>query len=186
MKSNNKEYRFNIERKGYAREEVDAKIAALDGEMASLREQLSLALELKDENADMRAKIAAYQEKENEIKTILALANEKAEDIRTDVKLQYALEIERLKIFQAKWTNSYEELKEKFHFDKDALMLEAVVTDTALQLEQLLYKDFGIRLTPTGDEAEQQFLAEAERLEISQEEINKLVEKLKTELKKAG
>lgn len=180
-----KDYIFNVVRKGYAREEVEAKMIALDNELNAVRAQLNLVDGLKEENDGLRLELAALKGKENEIKTILALANEKAEDIRTDVKLQYALEIERLKIFQAKWTNNYEELKEKFRFDKDSLMLESVVTDTALQLEQLLYKDFGIRLTPTGDEAEQQFMAEAERLEISQDEINKLVEKLKSELRRA-
>lgn len=180
------ETKFNIARKGYAREEVDARMSSLDGELAAARGQLSLVEGLKEENDAFRAELQKYREKEDQIKTILALANEKAEDIKTDVKLQYALEIERLKIFQAKWTNAYEELKERYRFDKDALSMEAAVTDASLQIEKLLYADFGIRLTPSSDEAEQQFKTEVERLEINQDEINALVEKLKSELKKVG
>lgn len=186
MKKINGTYGFTVSRRGYDAAEVDGRIKELEDEIKSLSAQMELVDGLKEENDRLRGELNDMKTKESEIKKVLAVATEKANDIKTDVRLQYALEIERLKIFQAKWTNAYEEIKERYHFDKDALSMEGVVTDTALQLEQLMYKDFGIKLSPTGDEAEQQFKAEAERLEISQDEINKLVEKLKGELKRVS
>lgn len=180
-----REGNFNISFRGYKRCDVDSFIDSLNGELNSMREQVLLARTVKDDNDRLSAELSELKQKESDVKTVLSVAIAKANDIKTDVKLQYALEIERLKLFQAKWTNAYEELKEHYHFDKDALTLEGVISDTSLKLEQALYKDFGISLSPTGDEAEQQFMAEAERLEISQDEINKLVERLKGELKKA-
>ena len=53
----------------------------------------------------------------------------------------------------------------------------------SLKIEAILNKDFGIRLTDDATDAEKQLMEEADRLSISQDEINKLVEKLKGELK---
>ena len=101
-----------------------------------------------------------------------------------DLKLQYALEIERLKIFQAKWTNAYEELKERYHFSKDALNMESVVIQTALDLENMLRKDFSLDKRPSGSDAERQFKSEVKRLKSEDEELSRLLEKLVGEIKK--
>lgn len=180
-----KEEQFKMCFKGYNKQDVENCINGLNGEIQSMREQVEVCRGVKEENDRLQIENENLKKKENEINQVLSIALEKANAIKTDAKLQYALEIERLKIFQAKWTNAYEKLKEQYNFDKDSLTLEGVITDVSLKLEQALYKDFGINLTPTGDEAERQFKEEVNRLEISQDEINKLVEKLKGELKKA-
>ncbi|MEG2456240.1 MAG: hypothetical protein RSB08_00285, partial [Clostridia bacterium] len=134
----------------------------------------------------LHKEIIVFTERENEIKKVLVAATEKASDMSADLKLQYALEIERLKIFQAKWANSYEEIRERYHFDKDALNMESVVANTSLEIERLLYKDFGIKLTPNGNEPEKQFKSELERLGINQDEIIGLVAALKKEIKEVS
>ena len=70
-----------------------------------------------------------------------------------------------------------------FRSDTDAAIVESTVTDVSLKIEAILNKDFGIRLTDDATDAEKQLMEEADRLSISQDEINKLVEKLKGELK---
>ena len=129
------------------------------------------------------SEVEKYKKCEDEVKNVLAVATKKAFDIKTDMKLQYALETERLKIFKAKWTSAYDELKRKYGFDTDAAIVESTVTDVSLKIEAILNKDFGIRLTDDATDAEKQLMEEADRLSISQDEINKLVEKLKGELK---
>lgn len=74
-------------------------------------------------------------------------------------------------------------MKRKYGFDTDATIVESTVTDVSLKIEAILNKDFGIRLTDDATDAEKQLMEEADRLSISQDEINKLVEKLKGELK---
>ena len=74
-------------------------------------------------------------------------------------------------------------MKRKYGFDTGAAIVESTVTDVSLKIEAILNKDFGIRLTDDATDAEKQLMEEADRLSISQDEINKLVEKLKGELK---
>lgn len=178
---------FPLQKKGYNIVEVDKYLAnQKEANERFLQEQKLYFNELKEQNAKLKAEVDVYAEREEEIKKVLIAATEKADDMSTDLKLQYALEIERLKIFQAKWTNAYEEIKEKYHFDKDVLNMESVVANTALELERLLYKDFGIRLSSSGGEAEKQFKNELERLDIDQNELSGLINKLKAELKEVS
>lgn len=184
MRKSKSKLPFELVRKGYDRIEVDS---FLDKQKESyekvLDEQKQLLDDLKSDNSRLSQEVKALTDRENEIKKVLVAATEKANDMSIDLKLQYALEIERLKIFQAKWTNAYEEIKERYHFDKDALNMESVVACTSLEIEKLLYKDFGIPLSQSGGEAEKQFKAEIERLEVGQEELSRLVASLKREMK---
>lgn len=122
--------------------------------------------------------------RENEINECLVTARERANEMITDVKLQCALEIERLKLFQAKWSNCYEELRDKYHFEKDALSMESVVINTILELESHLANDFGLKRSPTGTDAEKQFRSETERLVSDSAELVELQRKLKEEIEK--
>lgn len=148
-----------------------------------LAEQKTRIDEMRDELTKKENQLTIYKCKEDDIKKALVSATEKAEEIETDLKLQYAMEIERLKIFQAKWTNAYDELKEKYHFDKDSFTMEALVTDTALQLERLLNKDFGIPLSTVRSAPEQQFKSESDRLQIDDTELKTLITSLKSALR---
>jgi cell division septum initiation protein DivIVA len=174
---------FKTELNGYKKCEVDERLQKDARRIEVLEAQVALVDGLKDENQRLASEVEKYKKCEDEVKNVLAVATKKAFDIKTDMKLQYALETERLKIFKAKWTSAYDELKRKYGFDTDAAIVESTVTDVSLKIEAILNKDFGIRLTDDATDAEKQLMEEADRLSISQDEINKLVEKLKGELK---
>lgn len=179
--------KFPLQRKGYKIEEVDAFIKNQnEANDHFLQEQKLYFNELKEKNSKLKAEVEMFSKREDEIKKVLISASEKAKDMSTDIKIQYALEIERLKIFQAKWTNAYEEMKEKYHFDKDILHMESVVANTALELEKLLYNDFGIKLSSSGNEPEKQFKKELERLDINQDELSDLINTLQKEIKEVS
>ena len=177
--------KFNIAKKGYDTAQVDGYIFEreknYEEQLAQQKEKIS---QLKARFFGLESVVADCKDQENEIKKSIVAANEKANEMTLDLKLQYALEIERLKIFQAKWTNAYEELKERYHFSKDALNMESVVIQTALDLENMLRKDFSLDKRPSGSDAERQFKSEVKRLKSEDEELSRLFEKLVGEIKK--
>ena len=187
MKISNSGLSFTISKKGYAVDEVDKYIKDRENfyekQLSEQRERISL---LKNKNYELENQVADYAEHENEIKKSIVAANEKANEMTLDLKLQYAMEVERLKIFQAKWTNAYEELKERYHFSKDALNFESVVTQTAVELEEMLSRDFSLEKSGTGTEIERQFKGEVKRLKGEDNDVAELFEKLKVEIRKAA
>ncbi|MDR3217038.1 MAG: hypothetical protein LBT55_06445 [Clostridiaceae bacterium] len=177
-------YMFNITKKGYSVPEVEDYIKREKNktDAAAMEAQKNREI-LLQENRTLCVEVKNLQKREDEIKTSLLAATEKSNEMMLDLKLQYALEIERLKIFQAKWTNAYEELKERYHFESDVLSMENVVVNTAHELEKLLTSDFGLQRRDNGGDAERQFKSESQRLMEQSPEMKKLVEKLKAEIK---
>lgn len=111
---------FKTELNGYKKCEVDERLQKDARRIEVLEAQVALVDGLKDENQRLASEVEKYKKCEDEVKNVLAVATKKAFDIKTDMKLQYALETERLKIFKAKWTSAYDELKRKYGFDTDA------------------------------------------------------------------
>ena len=105
-----------------------------------------------------------YRDREEQIKGALLAAGEQAEKTVLDIKLRYAMELERLKLFRAKWTGAYEEIKKRYNFSKDALNMESVAVSVKLELERFLAQDFSLDRGGSAGEEEEAFKAEAERL----------------------
>ena len=176
---------FKKELRGYDKNEVNVFLNKLNEnfDMVS-REQKSRIDELKKANQDLACEVNIYRKKERLIERTLTEATRRANDIENELKTQYALEIERLKIFQAKWTNAYEELKTKYHFDKDACNMENVIISTKQSLIDKL-STLNIVLPTIDSEEENQFYSESDRiLEIQQEQADKLVRELKEQITK--
>lgn len=171
--------RFAIVRRGYDTESVEAYISLEHekAERAGLEQKERIRL-LKSRCEELAAELAVYRDKEEQIKTALLSATEKAEKTVLDVKFRYAMELERLKLFRAKWVNAYEEIKERYHFSKDALNMESVVVSTKLELEKFLAQDFSLDRGDPVDETEAEFKAEADRLSESDSKAAELKEKL--------
>lgn len=85
-------------------------------------------------------------------------------DFSQDVKLRYKQELDRLRLFRAKWENAYEQMKERYHFDKDALNVESVAVSVELELKKFLAQDFSLNKCVSDDMMEEHFRREAERL----------------------
>jgi cell division septum initiation protein DivIVA len=183
VKNKNPNQRFCLVKNGYDKREVDGYLQKLEESNKKLvltyQDEL---LKYKRRNAELEEEVAHLKSREDEIKMSLLAANEKANEMNLDLKIQYALEIERLKLFQAKWTNCYEELKERYHFGKDALNMESVVEATALEIENLLTRDFSLPRENKSSDIEKQFKSEVKRLGMNEDELSSLFEKMKSEL----
>ncbi|MDD4839386.1 MAG: DivIVA domain-containing protein [Clostridia bacterium] len=180
------ECKFSIVKMGYDKKEVENYLKTqTERNSILMSENQARLLSMKTKYGELEDELKEFRGREDEIKNSLFAANDKANEMTIDIKIQYALEIERLKIFQAKWTNCYEELKERYHFGKDALNMESVIVSTTLELENLLARDFSLARENSGGEIEKQFKREVERLGGGDEELTSLFEKLKSELKTA-
>ena len=180
MKKRNKpQPRFAVVRRGYDIASVEAYIA-LEREKADKAglEQKERIRVLKAQCDRLVEELEVYRDKEEQIKAALIAAGEQAEKTELDIKLRYAMELERLKLFRAKWTGAYEELKERYGFGKDALNMESVAVSVRMELERFLAKDFALDRGGAAPEQEEQFKAEAERLSEEDDKVRELRDKL--------
>lgn len=170
--------------RGYDEKEVNVFLTKLNDNFASIsQEQKERIDELKEQNEKLAEELSVYRKKEKLIERTLTEATRRAEDIESELKTQYALEIERLKIFQAKWTNCYEELKNKYHFDKDVNNMESLVINTKQTLIDKLGR-LNIILPHLESEEQMQFDSESERItKLQEEQADRLVSELKNQIK---
>lgn len=170
--------------RGYDEKEVNVFLTKLNDNFASVSEEQKERIdELKEQNEKLVEELNVYRKKEKLIERTLTEATRRAEDIESELKTQYALEIERLKIFQAKWTNCYEELKNKYHFDKDVNNMESLVISTKQTLIDKLGR-LNIILPHLESEEQMQFDSESERItKLQEEQADRLVSELKNQIK---
>lgn len=161
--------RFPLCAKGYDVNAVESYIALEEGkaeetEMA-LRDRIK---KLSDDCAELKSKLAELQGREEQIKLALVSATENANRLTDDVKARYRAELERLRLFRAKWIGAYEQMKERYHFDKDALNVESVAVSVEMELKKFLMQDFSLNKCATRDDMEAHFRREVERLTARQ------------------
>lgn len=184
MKKKNKmQPRFALVRRGYDVDSVEAYIS-LEREKTDRAglEQKERIRVLKAQCDRLNEELSVYRDREEQIKGALLAAGEQAEKTVLDIKLRYAMELERLKLFRAKWTGAYEEIKKRYNFSKDALNMESVAVSVKLELERFLAQDFSLDRGGSAGEEEEAFKAEAERLS----EEDGQVKELKRQLLKAA
>ena len=171
--------RFAIVRRGYDVESVEAYIS-LEREKADRAglEQKERIRVLKAQCDRLSEELDVYRGREEQIKRALITASEQAEKTVLDVKLRYAMELERLKLFRAKWTGAYEEIKQRYGFAKDTLNMESVAVSVKLELERFLAHDFSLDKGIPAEDTEEAFKEEAERLSEEDEGVRELREKL--------
>ncbi len=169
--------------RGYDEKEVNAFLTKLNDNFASVTEEQKERIdELKEQNEKLSEELREYKKKEKLIERTLTEATKRAGDIESELKTQYALEIERLKIFQAKWTNCYEELKNKYHFDKDVNNMESLVISTKQTLIDKLGR-LNIILPQLEADEQIQFDQESERINrLQEEQADRLVSELKSQI----
>ena len=137
--------RFPVCRKGYDIDAVESYIALEE----SKNEETEMALrdrikQLGEECESLRGQNEELKGREEQIKLCLVTATENANKLTEDVKARYRAELERLRLFRAKWTGAYEQMKERYHFDKDALNVESVAVSVEIELKKFLMQDFSL------------------------------------------
>lgn len=161
--------RFALKRKGYDVNAVEEFIAAeqarTDEVQISQRERISA---LTAECQRLSDELSVLKGREEQIKCAFITATQNADKMTADVKARYAAELERLRLFRAKWIGAYEQLKDRYHFDKDALNMESVAVSTELELQKFLMQDFSLNKGGGTNEMEDYFRSEVERLTTQQ------------------
>lgn len=170
MKRKNKKIaRFRVKHRGYDIASVESFIAneQARADEVQLKQRERIAA-LTDECRRLEAELAELKGREEQIKSAFITATQNADRMTADVKARYAAELERLRLFRAKWTAAYDQLKERYHFDKDALNMESVAVTTQLELQKFLMQDFSLNKGGSSDEMEDYFRSEVERLTTQQ------------------
>lgn len=95
---------FQITKKGYDKKEVDQYLTRMTEKHQDVcTDQLQRIEELKEEVADLEFQLSEYKSKEDEILNALVKAVETAKQMDNTARIRFALEGERIKIFQSKW-----------------------------------------------------------------------------------
>lgn len=181
-----KNARFAICARGYDKEAVESYIALESARMDEAQlEQRNRIKELQAECENYKAQIAELKGREEQIKLALVTATANANKLTDDIKARYSAELKRLQLFRAKWTNAYEDMKDRYHFDKDALNMESVAVSVELELKKFLSKDFSLNMNDCENEMEEHFRKEVERLtsqQLNAQRPRKSADELKAKL----
>ncbi len=178
------EGKFLIVHRGYKRDQVDKYLSDLVAENEKIHsEQRDRILALTEEIKSLKAAVKECKDREGQISSAIVSATDKGEKMMAEMRMRYAMELERLNLFRAKWTGVYQELKERYGFDGDALNLESVAVSTRLEIERFLSRDFSLSKGDEQSAPEEDFRRELERLSSisgASELKDKLLEVMKT------
>jgi cell division septum initiation protein DivIVA len=186
MKKSKQNERFALEKKGYNKEDVERFIVEENARNEKIHcEQRERIDALVEENLALKELVKEYKSKEDKIAEAIIVARENADKMTAEIKLRYMMELDRLNMFRAKWTGVYEELKERYGFDGDALNVESVALSTKLEIERFLQRDFSLSKGDDDMSAERSFRLEADRLSKMNGGVvelkNRLVEAMKND-----
>ena len=157
--------RFPLARKGYDRDAVESYIALEQAKADEIQlEQRERVNALKQENETLKLQVETLKGREEQIKLALVSATQNADRMSEDVKRRYKQELDRLRLFRAKWLGAYEQMRERYHFDKDALNVESVAVSVEIELKKFLAQDFSLNKCVSEDIMEAHFRQEVERL----------------------
>ncbi len=177
--------RFAIVYRGYDPDDVENYVRVEQAKAQQVQmEQKERIVALKGQCLELTNEVSKLKEREEQIKTTLVSATEKAEKMSEDIKLRYNAELKRLQLFRSKWEHAYDEIKERYHFSKDTLNMESVAVSIKLEIEKYLAQDFSLDRGDRSDAFEQHFMEEVERLTLPKSEVEALKAKLEEAQKK--
>lgn len=111
---------FDIKRKGYCKEQVDAYIRGLVSSSEQKDERIA---ELTTQVSALKEELGKLEGKRELIVKAIYSAISKAEQIEQLTKTKYDAEIARLKAFHEKWTAYYDKLLEKYPLDDELIAI---------------------------------------------------------------
>ena len=110
--------KFDIEKKGYKKAQVDEYVFALKNEYESkLNDQKNRIFSLRAELSEKEKQIDAYRAKAELISSAIIQAVAKADEIEKLALARYREEIEQLRVFHEKWQAHYDKLLKKYPDD---------------------------------------------------------------------
>lgn len=124
--------RFDVERKGYKKEQVDSYLKQLNLQYEnSLAEQKDRIFELKGSISMAEKLLEEYKKKEGEINSALLAAVNKAKEMEETAEKKYDLEIQRLKLFNAKWQSYFNEIIKRYPIDDNLVSVAEFTSEMA-------------------------------------------------------
>lgn len=154
--------KFDIEKKGYKKSEVDEYVFALKNEYESkLAEQKNRIFQLKSELTEREKQLAAFKAKTDLISSAILNAVQKADEIEKLAETRYREEMKQLKSFHEKWQSHYNKMLEKYPDDEG---LKAIGKFNAAMDDILSGGSAAMK------EIEKQFDGERERVESAEAE----------------
>lgn len=132
-----------------------------EGDKKTMREQAERIVELKKEVNDISLKLEVFRSKEAEANSALAFAKQKAEELKNEAVVKYALECERLRIYRDKWQKYIDGRAKAGELALNIKKTDQVLRECQLMLEEMMYSDLDIG---SGSVA-QDYIAERDRLD---------------------
>lgn len=156
---------FALEKKGYCKKQVDGYLKSYREDFEkTLKEQKERIDFLKSENEKLSKIIAVYKEKEDCVSEALLSAINKAKEVENAVRIRFAVEGERVKLFQAKWTKYAEKLKNKALPQQESDSLNEYLESVKAQLSEILSENLNISYEKNTSELQSQFMEESARI----------------------
>ncbi len=124
--------KFDLERKGYNKAQVDGHLKQVTLQYEnSLAEQKDRIFELKGSISMAEKLLDEYKKKESEINSALLAAVNKAKEMEDAAEKKYDLEIQRLKLFNAKWQSYFNEIIKRYPVDDNLVSVAAFTSEMA-------------------------------------------------------
>ena len=117
--------KFDTEKKGYKKSEVDEYVFALKNEYESkLADQKNRIFQMKNELIEKEKQLAAFKSKTELISTAILNAVAKADEIEKLAASRYREEMTQLKVFHEKWQAHYNRLLDRYPDDEGLRAVE--------------------------------------------------------------
>lgn len=157
--------RFNIERKGYNKKEVDEYIGKTVSYLESkINDQNERIKQLKDEADFLYKKNDDYRRNEEKVSTALMKVMEIRESAEQEMYERNELELERLKMFREKWINYALEVQ-RAECETIIDTLNSYMDSFTSEIKSNLKTNLNIRpAPPKRSEAEEEYFREKTRL----------------------
>ena len=182
--------KFTLEKKGYNKKEVDEYLQIyISKSEETLKEQKARIDSLKKENEKLEEALKIYKEKENCVSEALVSAVNKAKEVENAVRIRFAVEGERIKLFQSKWTKHVEKIKNQILPDSEVMTLNNYLEKVKGELGESLSENLNIWKERDKTEFAAQYTEEKERIadnKMEDRDYDKFISRLKCAAEKSN
>ncbi len=141
---------FDIERKGYNKQEVDAYIDTLKSQYEDMLEKLKQeSMQAQAELMQCKMELDTYHSKDDQISNALVVAVETAKEIESSAKTIYELEIKRVKVLYKKWNNILNEIEALYPDIKKGSGISILFNEFEDALNKILAKETELTQMPS-------------------------------------
>lgn len=116
----------------------------IDNSNKVIREQANRIVELKKQINDLSISLEEYRKKESQTIEAMAFAKKKAEELRQEAQIKFALECESLRVYRNKWLRYIKDKSRAGELAMDIEKTNEVLKECQIQLEEMLQNDLGI------------------------------------------